>query len=108
MMYGGPDAIAEFDDRTLAHLRAAIVDKLKRSEPFALHFSNQGRGAAGHTVLWLHPAIPLRFHFAGRTGPLNRAWVEAMLDSANNASGLMLVEEPMQAPDDRRRRAAEH
>ncbi|RFA06982.1 hypothetical protein B7R21_17795 [Subtercola boreus] len=94
IMYGSPAATLEFDDRTLAHLRAAIVQKLGRGEPFTFHFANQARNGSGHTVLWIHPAIALRFQFAGRTGPLNRAWVEALVETANNSSGLVLVDEP--------------
>lgn len=95
IMYGSPATTIDFDDRTLAHLRAAIVSKLLRSEPFTVRFASPARNNSGHTVIWLHPAIPLRFHFTQRTGPLNRAWVEALLATAQNSSGLVLVAEPL-------------
>ncbi|MDF2442597.1 MAG: hypothetical protein JWR01_800 [Subtercola sp.] len=94
IMYGSPEATVEFDDRTLAHLRAAFVVKLGRGEPFTFHFANPTRNGSGHTVLWIHPTIALRFHFTGRTGPLNRAWVDALVETANASSGLVLVAEP--------------
>jgi hypothetical protein len=95
MMYGHPDTLIEFDDRVLRHLEAVILTKLRRGEAFTAHYSNTSRNGSGHTVLWLHPSIGLRFHFdSADVEPLNRAWIAALMEGANNAGGLVLTAEP--------------
>lgn len=95
MMYGHPDTLIEFDDRVLRHLQHVILTKLRRGESFTVHYSNTSRNGSGHTVLWLHPSIGLRFHFeAGDVGPLNRAWIAALMEGADGPGGLVLTAEP--------------
>lgn len=91
---------ADFDDRTLAHLQVVIGAKLRRGESF--HFSWMNEQAAGHgrTTIWLHPTVPLIYSYLGNRQPaINRAWVEALMTSANSVAGLHIVPEPTaQAP----------
>ena len=53
----------DLEDRTLAHLRIAIMNKLRRSGPFMFDVGlNDG---TGRRTLWIHPSIPLQLHFYG-------------------------------------------
>ena len=62
LAYGIDGHCYEVDDTTLRHLRAAVIAKLRRKEPFPLTLRGPGTGAAAET-LWFQPSIPLRFDF---------------------------------------------
>lgn len=86
---------ARFDDRVLAHLQVVIVAKLRRQESFAFSWSNAREDGSGRASVWLHPAIPLVFTFHGSRVPtLSRAWIDALMSSANSSGGLRVVPEP--------------
>ncbi|WP_369813327.1 ATP-dependent DNA ligase [Yonghaparkia sp. Root332] len=86
---------ARFDDRVLAHLQIVIVAKLRRQESFAFSWSKPREEGSGRASLWLHPAIPLVFTFHGGRAPtISRAWIEALMSSANSSAGLRIVPEP--------------
>ncbi|MDD7927987.1 DUF7882 family protein [Microbacterium thalli] len=83
----------EIDDRTLAHLRIVIMNKLRRSEPFMFDI-DLPRGGERRSY-WIHPSVPLQFHFSGSRQPrINRYWVEELMQVASGPSGLSLVPEP--------------
>jgi hypothetical protein len=85
----------EFEDRLLAHLHTVIIAKLRRGEAFAFIWKDDHSSGDGRTSVWLHPSIPLAFTFYGGRAPqLNRAWIEALMNSANSAHGLQVVPEP--------------
>lgn len=89
---------ARFDDRVLAHLQIVIVAKLRRQESFAFSWSKPRDEGSGRASLWLHPAIPLVFTFhGGRTPTISRAWIDALMSSANSSGGLRIIPEPMGA-----------
>lgn len=86
----------DFDDRTLAHLQLVIAAKLRRGESFPLTWKDDASRGSGRTSVWLHPRCSLVFKFDGSRLPrLNRAWAEALADTANSPSGLYVVPEPM-------------
>jgi hypothetical protein len=92
LIYGNDSSIV-LDDRLLAHLKVAVIAKLRRDEKFSLSWMHDDGG--GRSTIWVHPGIPLRFQFDGSRAPvLNRAWVEALVMSANSTGGLQLVPEP--------------
>ena len=69
------------------------MTKLRRGESFMFDVE-MGEGL-GRRSFWLHPSVPLQFHFHGSRTPLiNRAWVEALLQTASSPGGLALVPEP--------------
>ncbi|WP_345802903.1 ATP-dependent DNA ligase [Microbacterium sp. AZCO] len=83
----------DIDDRTLAHLRLAIMNKLRRSEPFM--FDVEIGDGSGRKSFWIHPAVPLQFHFFGGRQPrINRQWVEELIRAASGPNGLTIVPEP--------------
>ena len=88
----------EIDDRTLAHLRVAILNKLRRSESFAMTWDHGVENGSGRTTFWLHESVPLQFVFSGNRPPkLNRLWVEQLLLTANSSAGLQAVAEPTES-----------
>ena len=85
----------DVDDRTLAHLRVVIMNKLRRSESFMFNLTIGD--ASGQRSFWLSPAVPIQFHFFGSRAPrLNRAWVEQLMAAANGPNGLDIVPEPVE------------
>ena len=92
-IYGATGTGAEVDDRLLAHLRVAIMTKLRRNESFMLEL-DAGNGN-GRRTFWISPSIPIQFHFYGGRSPrLNRAWAEDMIRIASGAGGLSIPPEP--------------
>ncbi|QEO14188.1 ATP-dependent DNA ligase [Agromyces intestinalis] len=97
LIYNSSARELEIDDRTLAHLRVAILNKLRRSESFAMTWEHGLENGSGRTTIWLHESIPLQFVFSGNRQPkLNRLWVEQFLLTANSTAGLHWVPEPEQ------------
>jgi hypothetical protein len=92
----------DIDDRTLTHLRAVVVNKLRRGESFM--FDLEMSDGSGRRSYWIHPAVPLQFHFyAARRQPINREWVHAMMIAAGGPDGLRLIPEPKSTGDPRER-----
>lgn len=95
LRYGRPAETIEIEDRALAHIKIVVIAKLRRGEPFAFSFEHDVDGSSGRSTVWLHPAIPLQFEFLEPQQPaLNRAWVDALVVSANSMDGLRLLTEP--------------
>ncbi|KRA24023.1 ATP-dependent DNA ligase [Microbacterium sp. Root61] len=83
----------DIDDRTLAHLRVVVMNKLRRSESFM--FDVEIGDGSGRRSFWMHPSVPLQFHFFGSRAPaLNREWIEELMISASSPSGLVITPEP--------------
>lgn len=97
LVYGAPGTEIDFDDRLLAHLKVAIIMKLRRDEKFTLSWEVSPDHGSGRTSIWLHPAIPLQFKFHGNRPPtLNRTWIEEFMLSANSTDGMQVLAEPDQ------------
>lgn len=85
----------DFDDRVLAHLQLVIGAKLRRAESFYFSWRDDPAIGDGRSTLWMHPTIPLYFKYAGGRQPsINRAWIDALMSTANSPGGLVLVPEP--------------
>jgi len=81
-------AVLDVDDRTLAHLRVVMMNKLRRGESFMLHAPHP---SAGTLSLWLSASTPLVLQFwGGRSPSLDQHLVERMFDEANGPNGLTL------------------
>lgn len=88
------DQAIEMDDRTLAHLKVAVVTKLRRGESFTLSWTHAESEPRGRTTIWMHEAIALRFEFEEEHPPeLHREWIEEILRSANTTGGIQLTAE---------------
>ena len=85
----------DFEDRVLAHLQLVMAAKLRRSESFFFSWKEDVASGSGRSIVWIHPTSALVFTFYGSRPPaINRAWVEALMLSANTPGGLQLVTEP--------------
>ena len=98
-IYGASGVSVDLDDRVLTHLRVAIMTKLRRNESFM--FDVDVGGGNGRRTFWIHPSVPIQFHFFGSRVPrLNRAWVEEMIVLASSSGGLTIPPEPSEPKDD--------
>lgn len=80
-----------FDDEVLAHLQAVMTAKLRRGESFFLCWRDPRDVGGGRSAIWLHPAIPVGFHFDSAERPaLDRQLLEEMAIAALGAAGLDL------------------
>lgn len=71
------------------------MNKLRRGEPFFLHLP----GGLGPRSLWVHPSVPLVFHFfGGRQPAIDREWVEQLMRDASGPHGVDLPALPPQRP----------
>lgn len=90
----GSGAEYEIDDRTLAHLKIAIVVKLRLQESFLINWTVPAEEGSGRVSLWVSPAIPLQFRFSGSRPPeLNRTWLEALALSSHGTRGMVVMPE---------------
>jgi hypothetical protein len=88
----------EVDDRTLLHLQIVIGNKLKRGEPFHFTWTHDPMEGGGRTSIWIHPGAQLVYTFSSRRRQeLNRSWMDALMSSANSASGMYLLREPSES-----------
>ncbi|MGV8882040.1 MAG: ATP-dependent DNA ligase [Rhodoglobus sp.] len=95
LLYGLPAESIEIDDRTLAHIKIVMLAKLRRDESFAFSFEYDLSNGSGRSTVWVHPTIPIQFKFLGsRQAVINRAWLEALIVSANSVDGLRILPEP--------------
>ncbi|WP_449278435.1 DUF7882 family protein [Leucobacter sp. GX24907] len=93
LAYGGAQEY-EFDDRTLAHLKAAITMKLRRQESFLVSWTNPPAKGAGRISIWLSPGIPLAFRFAGSRPPaIDKVWLSVLHELSNTPRGLVVISE---------------
>jgi len=90
----GPGAEYEIEDRTLSHLKVAIVAKLRLQESFLVNWVVRPEDGSGRVSIWVAPFIPLQFRFSGSRPPeLNRTWLEAMSLSSHGARGMLVMPE---------------
>ncbi|CAN5264638.1 hypothetical protein BH09ACT1_BH09ACT1_20760 [soil metagenome] len=92
LIYGGTFTV-ELDDRLLAHIQLVIAQKLRRQESFFLTWVDENER---RTTVWLSPSIPLIVQLASaQMPPINRAWLETLIQSSNTPGGLTTVPEPV-------------
>ena len=93
LIYNGM-ASYDFDDRTLAHLKVAITQKLRIQESFLLSWVEPVETGSGRVSLWLSAAIPLQFQSSTESPqPLNRNWLEALARSSHGTRGMIVMTE---------------
>lgn len=91
--YGSTAHGIEIEDRSLAHLRVAILSLLRAGHTVAFTYQ-RAHELGGRESVWITPTTDLRFRFLGsRTPKLNEAWVRALIESNHSAAGLHLVRE---------------
>jgi hypothetical protein len=91
----GSSLTIHFDDRTLAHLQAAIGAKLLLRDSFYLNWAGGSGGDGSRGTIWIHPGVPLHYTYIGTTWrALNPTWVDALVRSANQPDGMTVTAEP--------------
>ncbi|WP_374010109.1 hypothetical protein [Leifsonia sp. LS-T14] len=94
LLYGSASQEYEFDDRTLSHVKIAVVTKLRRHESFLLNWQVPSDQGGGRISLWISREIPLAFVFADTTPPkLNERWLEVLMQSSQRTGGMNVVTE---------------
>lgn len=84
----------EFDDRTLSHVKMALVTKLRRHESFLLNWEIPLDQGGGRMSLWISREIPLAFVFSGSRPPaLNERWMDALLHTSQRTGGMVIMRE---------------
>lgn len=93
LVYNGM-ARYQFDDRTLAHLKVAITQKLRLQESFLLSWVEPVDTGSGRVSLWLSTSIPLQFRYSAESPQaLNRNWLEALARSSHGIRGMIVMTE---------------
>jgi len=88
----------DIDDRLLTHLQVVAINRLKRAQPFALSWRDSREQGGGRTTVWVHPSIPIMFHFDGSRVPsINREWLAELDASAEGPMGMIVTEEPTES-----------
>lgn len=94
LVYGNSAQEYEFDDRTLSHVKIALVTKLRRHESFLLNWQVPDAQGGGRISLWISREVPLAFVFsASRPPKLNERWMDALLQSSQRTGGMNIVSE---------------
>ena len=95
LIYGHPSIDIKLEDRVLAHLQLVFSDKLRRNEGFHFSWADHELNGGGRNIVWVHPAMPLYFRYAGSRVPsLNQNWLGDMSRDINSNAGLILRDEP--------------
>ncbi len=91
LYYGDTTEPFEIPDRLLAHVKVVAATKLRRGESFTLTWPHSPGSAIGTTTVWMQPAIPLRFVFAGAEAEkLDPMMLKRLAAGANGSRGLVL------------------
>ena len=86
-----------FDDRLLGHLEVVMVAKLRRREPFILTWTVDPSLGSGRVSRWVGVSTSWDIRYHSRAiGPINPAWIDALMSTANSPGGLRIVPEPDQ------------
>ncbi|SDL15887.1 hypothetical protein SAMN05216282_1373 [Cryobacterium psychrotolerans] len=94
-LFGSPPESVRIDDRVLAHLKVVMLTKLRRHEGFAFTFEFEPTSGSGRSTVWLNATVLIQFRFEGSRVPvINRIWLDALMQTANDIDGLRIVPEP--------------
>lgn len=96
------------DDRTLAHLHRAMLQKLRRGESFHLTWRDDDAIGDGRTTVWITPHTSIVCKLSGPVGALDPAWVEELVVAANSVGGLTPAPATVRGADAAADPVAEH
>ncbi|MEO7122329.1 MAG: hypothetical protein ABI400_04290, partial [Lacisediminihabitans sp.] len=90
----GAGAEYEIEDRALAHLKIAIMAKLRLQENFLVSWNLSAADGSGRVSIWISPSVPLQFRFSESEPPdLNKLWLQALARSSHSSRGMILIPE---------------
>jgi len=100
LYYGTTSYRVEIEDRSLAHLKIAILTLLRAGQSIAFSFVRPPEAGSGRETLWICPTTDIRFRFNGSRAPVvNEPWVRRIIDTAKSPAGLRLVSEGSDAEE---------
>ena len=95
LVYGNAALSVAFPDRALWHLQIVITAKLRRGEGFVFSWNDASELGSGRSAIWLDPSSTIHYRYLGSKVPsINRAWIDALMLSANSPGGLFFTSEP--------------
>ncbi|WP_442918830.1 DUF7882 family protein [Leucobacter sp. USHLN153] len=84
----------QFEDRTLAHLKVVMAQKLGKHEGFFLSWTQAPEEGSGRYSLWISEHSTLAFRFHGAKAPeLNPEWLHVLAALSHSARGLTVISE---------------
>ena len=82
----------DFDDRLLTHLQIVVMQRFRRNEPLIVSWLDALSVGDGRSSIWMTPALPVYFKFAGSRVPtVDREWLRTLSESAASSTGLILT-----------------
>jgi len=82
----------DFEDRLLSHLQIVIVQRFRRNESLLMSWLDAVSVGDGRSSLWLTPAMPVYFKFAGSRVPvIDEQWLQRLMESARSSTGLVVT-----------------
>ena len=83
----------EFDDVLLNHVQIVIVQQFRMQRSFPISWLDALGDGNGRSSLWLTPAVPFYFKFAGSRVPaIELEWLARLTVSANSSAGLVVMD----------------
>ncbi|WP_053352584.1 MULTISPECIES: DUF7882 family protein [Leucobacter] len=84
----------QFEDRTLAHLKTVIGQKLAKREGFFLSWTQPPEEGSGRNSLWISEHTTIAFRFSGAKAPeLNPEWLHVLAALSHSTRGLTVISE---------------
>jgi hypothetical protein len=82
----------DFEDRLLSHLQIVIVQRFRRNESLVVSWLDAKSVGDGRSSLWMTPAMPVYFKFAGSRVPsIDEGWLKRLTESAASSTGLIVT-----------------
>jgi hypothetical protein len=82
----------DFEDRLLSHLQIVIVQRFRRNESLVMSWLDAISVGDGRSSLWMTPAMPVYFKFAGSRVPkIDEDWLQRLSESAASSTGLIVT-----------------
>jgi len=84
----------DFEDRLLTHLQIVIIQRFRRNDPLIISWLDALTVGDGRSSMWMTPALPVYFKFAGSRVPtISADWLRTLSESAASSTGLILTTE---------------
>jgi hypothetical protein len=91
LTYGAIQREITIDDHLLAHVEAVTLARLRRSNSFALRWTEKDEVGDGRRTIWIHEAADLYFEYDGK-GPdqPDRDLLDKLAVAADSNNGINL------------------
>ena len=91
LIYGALQRPITIDDRTLAHVEAVTMARLRRKNSFVLRWTEKVGDGHGRRSIWVHESADLYFEYESpEVFDLDRALLERLTRAADSNTGMDL------------------